>query len=142
MKLSRKQLQTKLAMERRKQRRRLERRSLDSDNGETVVTVTNAMLDEMTLQNCISRIVSMLPSCKRKRPAPTPLKSSRTSLWRRFPLPSRPKACPWFKDRSDNLSDELRNFAAYVKVSLTLLVSPCLNASSSMRVNVALESKS
>lgn len=114
-KLSKKQLLSKLAIERRKQRRRLERRSLGSDSGETTI-VTNEMLDEMMLQSYLSRIVSMLPSCKRKRPAPTPMKSSRTSLWRLFPLTSRPKACPWFKDRSDNLSDELRNFASYVKV--------------------------
>ena len=113
-KLSKKQLLSKLAIERRKQRRRLERRGLDNDAG--VATITNEMLDEMTLQSYLSRIVSMLPSCKRKRPAPTPMKSTRTTLWRLFPLKSGPKACPWFKDRSDNLSDELRNFASYVKV--------------------------
>lgn len=79
--------------------------------------ITNEVLDEMTLQSCLSRIVSMLPSCRRKRPSPVPLKSGRNNLWKQFPLKPKPNFCPWFTDRSDSLTDELRNFSRYVKVN-------------------------
>lgn len=114
-----KQLAQSQALERRKQMRRLNR-GIPPGAGGSLKKVNNETLDEMSLSNKISRIISMLPGSKRKRPQPLPMKDTRTTMYRRFPLPAPPQFTPWFVDNSDNLSDELRHFMEYVNVSSTL----------------------
>jgi hypothetical protein len=42
------------------------------------------------------------------------MNDTRNTGWKRFPIKSYPNLCPWFQDRSDSLTDELKNFAYYV----------------------------
>ena len=117
VKLTKKQLSASKALERRKQRRRLESQFSDENGNNTSsslqTTITNEMLDELSLQNNLSRIISLLPGSKRKRPPPI-VKDNRPLLYRKFPLPSLKKFTPWYTDPSDSLTDELTKFSKYV----------------------------
>lgn len=121
-KVNRKQQLVSAALERRKQRRRLEKRSSEgpSIDSDRAPAITNELLDELSLRDNISRMINLLPGSKKKRPPPQTSNTDTGRKYQRFPFHSPLNRCPWFTERSDSLSDELRKFHAYVNVSITL----------------------
>jgi hypothetical protein len=92
-------------------------------------TMSNEMVDEAILRSSIDRLQSLLPSRKGEvNKPPNPNKFPRTRV-NDIPYISSKPSVPWFTEGNNpvSLSDELRMFAAYVSVSLSLSLSSILS---------------